>query len=356
MILRDLLRVLGSSDRRDGRNLTHSESFRAFTAILDGSASEVSVASFFIALRWKGITVAELTGFAEAAREFADMPGVGMKGLVCICPPLDGYDQCPPLEVASGLVAAACGTKVLMVTDRLVPPRRGLTAASVLEHFCADATWSTAEANRLLERVGFAAVSLSGMLPALLRLRNVRGEMGVRTPLNTVEKLIVPSNAAVLLGAQHGPVLGTAVETMAGLGHPSGIAIQGLAGGVTPTLKKRTRGIELSGRNQVPVTVEPADFGLQCDADPELPMYGPPEDGRGSGDNPGLIQAAGDMTDAVLKGELGPARNATLLGTAIVLKAVGRVMTLAEGVDAAASAIDSGAAFGVLERVREARP
>ena len=75
---------------------------------------------------------------------------------------------------------------------------------------------------------GFAAMSASGMLPALLTLRKVREHIGVRTPLSTVEKLIVPPSAAVVLGAQHGPVLGTAVETMAGLGHPSGIAIQGV--------------------------------------------------------------------------------------------------------------------------------
>jgi anthranilate phosphoribosyltransferase len=213
--------------------------------------------------------------------------------------------------------------------------------------------WDPGEAEERIERCGLATVAASGILPPLLGLRRVRGDVGVRTPLSTVEKLIVPSSAAIVLGAQHGPVLGTAVETMASLGHPSGIAIQGISGGTTPTLRRRTRGIELTGKNQVPLTVEPADFGLAGDLEPELPMYGPPDEGLGSGDNPMLVRACADMVDGVLRGEVGPARNATLLGASVILKAAGRVPTLAEGVDMAVVSLEEGAALGVLERLRK---
>ena len=54
----------------------------------------------------------------------------------------------------------------------------------------------------------------------------------------------------------------------------------------------------------------------------------------------------------MLEGQAGPARNAAILGAAIMLKACGRCLTLAEGVDAAANALDTGAAREVLERVR----
>ncbi len=352
MILRDLLRVLGSSDRRDGRNLSHEEAYQAFQCILDGSESEIQVAAFLIALRWKGVTVEELTGFARAARERATLPCVGMAGLVCISPPHDGYDATPPLEVAAGLVAAGAGARVLIIGDRGVPPRRGLTAASVLDHLKAPMTWDPQVAESQVERTGFSAVAASGMLPAWLGLRRVRAEVGVRTPMATVEKLVAPASAAIVLGAQHGPVLGSAVETMAGLGHPSGIAIQGVAGGVIPTLRKRTRGVELSGKHQMPLTVEPNDFGLAHAADPELPMFGPPEEGKGTGDNPHMIRAVGEMTENVLRGESGAARDATILGAAVILKAAGRCMTLAEGVDAAISSLDAGTAYGILERLR----
>jgi anthranilate phosphoribosyltransferase len=352
MILRDLLRVLGSSDRRDGRNLTHEEAYRAFLTILDGEESEIRIGAFLIALRWKGVTVDEVTGFARAARERASIPCQGLAGLVCLCPPHDGYDVTPPLEVAAGIVAAGAGAKVLLVTDRGVPPKRGLTGAHVLEELGAPMSWDPAEAERNVERTGFGAIAAPGMLPALLGLRRVRGDVGVRTPLSTVEKLIVPSSAALLLGSNPGPVLGLAAGTMAGLGHTAGIAIQGVGGGILPSLARRTRGVEVAGQHQVPLSVEPGDFGLACDENPELPMYGPPDEGQGPGDNPALVEAAGAMSAAVLKGEPGQARSATVLAAAVILKAARRAMTLAEGVDAAIQSLESGAARGVLARLK----
>ena len=250
MILRDLLRVLGSADRRDGRNLTHDEAYRAFLTILDGEESEIRIGAFLIALRWKGVTVDEVTGFARAARERATIPCQAVEGLVCICPPHDGYDLTPPLEVAAGLVAAGAGAKVLLVIDRGVPPKRGITGAHVLEHLGAPMSWDPAEAERAVKNTGFGAIAAPGMLPALLGLRRVRGDVGVRTPLSTVEKLIVPPKAAILLGSNTGPVLGLAAGTMAGLGHTSGIAIQGVGGGPIPSLTRRTRDDGRSARTR----------------------------------------------------------------------------------------------------------
>jgi anthranilate phosphoribosyltransferase len=352
MPLRDLLRVLGSSDTRDGRNLTHDEAYRAFQVILSGEANEIQIAAFLMAMRWKGVRVDELTGFARAARERATLPCKGMSGLVCVSPPHDGHDAIPPLDAAAGLVAAAAGARVLLISDRCVPPKRGLTAVSVLQYIGTGVTWDAAEAEDWVAKARFAAIAVSGMLPEILNLREVRRSLGVRTPLHTVEKLIAPASAAVVLGAQHGPVLGTAVETIAGLGHPRGIAIQGVDGGVIPTVRRRTRGIELTGTHQVPLAIEPADFGLAESSDPELPLYGPPPDGEGTGDNPLLVEAAGCIVEGVLRGEPGPARNATLLGAAIILKAAGRALTIAEGVDQAVSALDAGEPQEVLARVR----
>ena len=351
MILRDLMRLLGSA-RRDGRNLTHEEAYRAFEMIFSGGQSEVQIGAFLIALRWKGVTVEELTAFAQAARVHARIPCQDMPGLVCVSSPQDGVEQIPPLDVAACLVAAAAGVRVLLISDRCVPPKRGLTAASVLEALDLQMTWDPSEAEDWVAKTRFAAISASGMLPALMGLRRVRGEIGVRTPLSTVEKLIAPSSAGLIVGAQAGPVLGVAVEVMQTLGHPAGIAVQGPEGGVIPSVKKRTRGIELTGSHQVPLTVEPRDFGLGCEGEPDLPMFGPPEEGQGTGDNPALVKAAGEVTSAVLAGEHGSARAATLLGASLILKVAGRCHTVAEGVSEATEALDSGDVRRVLEHLR----
>jgi len=351
MALTDLIKLVAPG-RRNGRNLTFQECRRAMAAVLAGEESEISAAAFFVAMRFKGPTVEELRGFADAARAAATMPCEGMAGLVCVCPPHDGTSQAPPLEVAAGLVAAGAGVRVLILSDRCVPPRRGLTAANVLEALGASMTWDPAEAESWVAKARFAACSVTGMLPGLMGLRRVREQVGMRTPLSTVEKLIAPASAAVVAGAQGGPVLGMAVEVLQGLGHPRAIALQGMEGGVIPSVRRHTRGIELCDAHLVPIHVEPEDFGLQSQGEPELPLYSPAPSGKGPCDNPSLVKAAGEMTALVLAGEPGPARNATLFGAALILKAAGRAMTLAEGVDAATSALDSGRAREVLEELR----
>lgn len=351
MILRDLMRVL-NGDRREVRNLTQDEALQAFESILAGDESEIRIGAFLTALSWKGITCDELFAFAQVARARATMPCQGMPDLVSVCPPHDGLSMHPPLEVAAGLAASAAGARVLILTDRCVGPKRGLTAASVLEDLGIHITFNPAEAEEWVAKTRFSALAVSGMLPALLGLRKVRTEVGVRTALSTVEKLLAPAGSSVVIGAQAGPVLGTAVETIARLGHPNGIAIQGLEGGVVPSVKKRSRGIELAGDHQVPLSVKPSDFGLEGAEDPEVPLFAPEEEGQGRGDNPALIQASGEATRRVLSGDTGPERDATLLCAALLLKAAGKTMTVADGVSASAEALDSGAAMGVLENLR----
>jgi anthranilate phosphoribosyltransferase len=213
-------------------------------------------------------------------------------------------------------------------------------------------TWDPTEAEDWVAKGRFATVSLSGMLPAMAALRRVRGDVVLRTPLSTVEKLLAPRSSSILMGAQEGPVLGTAVEVIKGLGHPRAIALQGVDGSIVPWLKKRTRGIEINGESLSALTVQPADFGLDVDHEPDLPMFGPAEDGSGPADNPQLVQAAGEVTLGVIRGEKSPARNAALLAAALILKVAGRYLTVAEGVDAAVNALDSGAAGDLLERSR----
>ncbi len=352
MILRDLLRILGSA-RRDGRNLTHQEAYRAFELLFQGGQSEIQIGAFLIALRWKGVTVEEVTAFTQAARDLARIPCTGMPELVCVCPPHDGFDTHPPLEVAAGLIAAAAGTRVLILTDRCVPPRRGLTAASVLEGLGLGMTWDPAEAEDWVAKTRFAVVSCSGMLPAMMGLRRVRGEIGVRTPLSTVEKLIAPPGAALLVGAQSGPVLGVAAEVVQALSHPHAIVLQGLQGGVVPSLRRRSRGIEITRTHQVPLSVEPGDFGFSSEGEPDLPIFGPPEDGHGTGDNPELVKFCGRGTQAVLAGEHGPARDAALLTAALILKVADKAPTIAEGLSLATEALDAGEARAILERLRK---
>jgi anthranilate phosphoribosyltransferase len=103
----------------------------------------------------------------------------------------------------------------------------------------------------------------------------------------------------------------------------------------------------------VAMNVEPEDFGLSHPQEPELPLFSLPAEGQGAGDTPGLVRAAGEATEEVLAGKPGSARNAALLGAGLILKASGRSLTLADGVDEATRSLEAGAPAAVLEQLRD---
>ena len=69
------------------------------------------------------------------------------------------------LAVVAGAGAAGAGARVLLLSDRNVPPRRGLTAAHVLESLGASMTWDPTEAEDWVARTRFGACAVSGFRP-----------------------------------------------------------------------------------------------------------------------------------------------------------------------------------------------
>ena len=69
------------------------------------------------------------------------------------------------------------------------------------------------------------------------------------------------------------------------------------------------------GQDLVAMNVDPEDFGLASSGEPELPLFSLPAEGQGAGDTPGLVRAAGEVTQRVLNGEGGePLRRDTIVG------------------------------------------
>src|SRR5467141_5350979 len=92
-------------------NLTEDEAASAFEEIIRGDATPVQIAGFLVALRMKGETVDEITGFARTARAMAtpiqvdgsllDTCGTGGDGLATF-----------NISTLAAIVAAACGARV----------------------------------------------------------------------------------------------------------------------------------------------------------------------------------------------------------------------------------------------------
>jgi anthranilate phosphoribosyltransferase len=85
--------------------------------------------------------------------------------------------------------------------------------------------------------------------------------------------------------------------------------------------------------------IDPASFGI-----------GPYEKGSLAGGTP---EENAEISLEFLSGAVGPVRDAALLNAAAAIMLAGSVNDMAEGLAAAAEAVDSGAAMTVLEGVRD---
>ena len=338
MPLRPFLRIVASG-RRTARNLSAEEAERAFRIVLSGRAPAAQVAAFLVALRWKGETVDELIGFTRAARAEANLPAPGgVDSLVSVGTPLAGREKALPLEASGAIVAAACGARVFFVGDPAPLDGEGVSAADVFRELGVGFTEEVGRAERMLEGPGLAVLSAAKVLPGMRRLDPLREDVEVRTALHTVEKLLAIGESPVLVGAAAGPVLGVAADVLRGLGHRRGILLQAPEGSVVPSLIAPTKGLEIDGDSLTTLVVDPEDYGVRASREPEAASPGP--------------RAAASAVRALLLGEQGPARDATVLCAALLQYTAGTVPSISEGVGRAAEAIDRGKAERVLDALK----
>jgi len=337
--LRETLRKVGGSFAGSvGRNLSSTEAQEVLCLLLEGEGTPAQVAAFFLAMRSKGATADELAGFAKASRArvvFPDLP----PGAVVVATSRLGKIHAPPIGLAAACATAACGVPVLI---QAAPHAEGagLTLGDLWEGAIGSLTGEPAWVSEGLSRHGLACwaptqCDQKGWGPLL----QVEEEIGLRCLPDTVIKLLAPPNARLITAAMPGPVLGTAGDALALLGHSSGMIVQGLEGSIDPSVCGRTRGLFLEDGCKTPLRVDPEDFALQC-----------PREASFSNGEP--LQAAISLTLQTLMGVEGPAFNSTLLCVALILRLARKTRDLATGIGLAREVIESGRAHHAYESVQ----
>jgi len=106
----------------------------------------------------------------------------------------DGRTRGLPWYLLSALLVAQSGVRVAMHGPLAGPGRMPLVAA--LQHLNIVPAGTRPEAQAALESLGFTFLSLEKINPALAGLLALRGILGLRSPLNTVGRLLDPAAAA----------------------------------------------------------------------------------------------------------------------------------------------------------------
>ncbi|MEO7718243.1 MAG: anthranilate phosphoribosyltransferase [Capsulimonas sp.] len=327
----------------DRQDLTEEESAAVMTQIMEGAATSAQIAALAVALRAKGESIGEITGFARVMREYAvQVPVQTDKIIVDTCG--TGGDSLKTFNIstAAALVVAADG--------RLVVAKHGNRAATskcgsadVLEALGVKLDLPPHDVGRCVEEVGIGFLFAPSMHPSFKYAAGPRREIGIRTIFNMLGPLTNPAGASVqLIGVYDGDVCETLAHVLRNLGSRRALLVHGLDGLDELSTLGKTAVSELKdGEVRSYVLDADAELGLPIATIGELAASETPEDN------------ARILMGVLGGGDRGPRREIVLLNAAGVLMVGGVVESLSEGVTRAADLIDSGAAHNALERLRE---
>jgi len=318
-----------------GDHLTTDHAAAVLAEIMEGRTSEVQTGAFLIALRAKGETVSELVGLARTMRSLATPVSTARTDLVDTAG-TGGGPSTFNVSTTAALIAAAAGCAVAKHGNRSSTSRCG--SADLLEALGVDIELDPEQVGRCIDEVGFGFMFAPRHHKAMAHVVPVRKELAVRTIFNFLGPLTNPAGARrQLLGVSDRHYQETIAEALVGLGSERAMVVAAEDGVDELSISARTRVIEVRDGGTEEHFVDPRDFGFAA-ADLDQVAGGTPEENAAA-------------SRAVLAGEKSPRRDLVLLNAGAAIYVGGGASTLAEGVEEAAAAVDSGAATELLERL-----
>ncbi len=184
------VRTLGKG-KSGSRSLTGEEAYGAMQMILEDAVEDVQLGAFLMLLRVKEETPDELAGFAHAARDWI--------GEVPITADLDwssyaGKRQQLPWFILSALCLSSQGYRVFMHGTRGHTEGR-LYTEDVLRTLGLPISNDWAAVERSLHDGGFAFMPLQTLCAPLQRLIDLRSQLGLRSPVHSLCRLLNPLRA-----------------------------------------------------------------------------------------------------------------------------------------------------------------
>lgn len=332
------------------QDLSEAEMIEVMDQVMSGAATPAQIGAFITALRMKGETVAEITGAARVMRERATPIRVGSKVLDIDRDEIN-LDQETILDVVGtggdgtntfnisttvALVVSACGVKVAKHGNRSVSSACG--SADVLEALGVNLDVTPELVEGCINQIGVGFLFAPALHGAMRHAIGPRKEIGIRSIFNLLGPLTNPAKAdCQVMGVYRQDLVEPLAQVLHNLGCRRGFVVHGLDGMDEITLSEAT---VVASIDSVGVTVHritPEQFGFQrC---PLAALRG------------GNAQENAVIVRAVLGGEPGPRREVVLLNAGYALVAAGKVVTVPEGIELAAEAIDSGRALRQLEQL-----
>ncbi len=314
-------------------NLSAEESAEAMRTIMAGDATAGQIGGFLMALRTKGETVDEVEGLARTMLAFANpvqapVPVVDVVGT--------GGDRSGTFNIStvSAIVVAGAGVPVAKHGNRAASSHCG--SADVLEALGVRIDLDAAGVERCIAEADIGFLFAPLYHPAMGHAAPVRRELRVPTIFNFLGPLTNPAKPfAQAVGCSDARMLPLMAEVLARRGVRATL-FRGEDGLDELTTTCPSVVYEVRDGRAHKTRLDPAQLGLERAGVQDL----------AGGD----AETSASMARTILAGEPGRKRDVVLLNAGAALEAAGSAPSLTDGMQAAAAAIDSGAAANTLDR------
>ncbi len=322
----------------NGNNLSRNDANYVMDQLMKGFVSPAQIGSLATALRMKGESVDEITGFAEAMRLHLSPVKSQKLRIVDTCG--TGGDSMGTFNIstAAAIVAASGGVAVAKHGNRAVSSRSG--SADVLEALGVNVELSPTQAALCLDELNLCFMFAPLYHQAMKYAAVPRKELGFRTIFNLLGPLTNPANANRQVVGVYSPRL---VEPIAHvlnhLGCERALVVAGDDGLDELTVTTTTQVAELKDGVVTTYTFSPLALGLPYRKMNDLI-------GGSAEDNAVIIRD-------ILSGEKGAPRDIVLLNAAATFYVAEHVNNLRQGIELAIQLIDEGSALHKLEQLSE---
>lgn len=322
----------------DGINLSQNEAEQAMDIIMNGKATDAQIAGFLTALRIKGETIDEITGFARIMREKANTVKDCRDTLDIVG---TGGDLANTFNISttSAFVIAGCGAKVAKHGNRSVSSKSG--AADVLESLGVRISSAPEQAKEMIDNIGISFLFAQNYHGSMKYVGPARRELGIRTVFNILGPLANPANANyIVLGVYEKALLEPMAGVLMNLGIKRAMLVYGNDHIDEISISDKTSVCEIKDGKTSMYELTPTDYGMTLADKSEIVGGTADENAR--------------ITLGILNGEIsGAKRDIVLLNAGCALYIIGKADSIAEGITMAKSSIDDGHAFAKLKQLIE---
>ncbi|MEO0094363.1 MAG: anthranilate phosphoribosyltransferase [candidate division WOR-3 bacterium] len=322
----------------DNQSLGYDEAYLVCLEIMEGNATPAQIGSFLTALRMKGESVEEITGFCKAMREKMIKIDCGIENLVDTCG--TGGDGLRTFNVstASAFIIAGAGGSVAKHGNKSVSSICG--SADLVSGLGIKFDLSPEMIKKCIEDIGIGFLFAPLFHPAMKFAIAPRKEIGIRTVFNLLGPLCNPANVRrQIIGVCQKEFMEKIATSLKNLNMKHCLVVCGADGMDEITTTTKTFVKEIKNGKIIDYEINPEDFNFRNCKIEEIQVKNSDESMKSFLD--------------VLNGVSGPKTDIAILNAGAGIYVSGMAASLKEGMELARESVFSGSAMNKFKKLKE---